>query len=229
MLCTRRLLPLLLISACTTSGAASEETTPPAGSAAVDTADTSTDAPETATITPVASIEGDLVKLASTAAKVEKIKLRVSADGRLVKQSLYHGDAEAIPESVRSLAKEKFPKAKIMSYETEQYADLGRVYEVEVDDGGKLCEVAAHEDGTEVYVECRIDPKTLSKAAKATVEKLAPGGKILEAETKKGPSVDETTVEVKAGDRELYVRMSPDGTLIQALRRVPAIVEVPLP
>ncbi|MCA9712663.1 MAG: DUF1592 domain-containing protein, partial [Myxococcales bacterium] len=156
-------------------------------------------------------------------------ELRAAADGHLVKQSVYHDDADAIPEPVRALAAQRFPQATITGYETEHYADLGRIYEVEVDDGGKSCEVAAQADGTEVYTECRIDPTTLDAKVKATVDAVAPGGRILEAETKKGPSVDEITVEVQAGDRELYLRIRPDGTLIEALRRIPAIVEVPLP
>ncbi|MEM9461282.1 MAG: hypothetical protein AAGF11_44370 [Myxococcota bacterium] len=221
----RRLLPLLLLGACTTSGAASEQSTPPAGAAAMAT-DASTSTSGTAS---AASIDGTLVELAATANKVEKIKLRTTADGTLVKQALYHDKADAIPEPVHALASKEFPKGTIIHYETELYADLGRVYEIELDDGGKACEVAATEDGSKVYTECQIDPTTLSAAVKATIDKVAPGGKILEAETKKGPSVDETTVEVQVGDRELYLRIGPDGALIQALRRIPAIVEVPLP
>jgi hypothetical protein len=220
---TPRSLPLLLLVACTTTGAATEETTPPAASAAAATIDAD------ASTAGSASIDAKLAALASTAGKVEKIELRVDADGKLAKQSIYHDSADAIPEPVRALASDKFPKAKVINYESEVYADLDRVYEIELDDGGKECEVAAREDGTEIYTECKVDPAGLSAAVKATVEKLAPGGKLLEAETKKGPSVDELTVEVQAGDGELYVRMKPDGTLLEAYRRIPAIVEVPLP
>lgn len=212
------LLPLLLL-ACATATEQTSPTTPPTSAAAVDATGA----------TGGAALDAELTTLARTAPKVEKMKLRLSGDGQLVKQSVYHDAADTIPEPVKALAKQKFPKGTVTGYETELYADLGRVYEVEVDDGGKHCEVAADAEGTEVYTECEVDPATLSAAAKATIESVAPGGKVMEAESKKGPSVDETTVEVEAGGQELYLRIGPDGALIEALRRIPAIVEVPLP
>ena len=107
---------------------------------------------------------------------------------------------------------------------------LGDVFEVEVDTkDGKRCAVAAKADGTEVYVECRVDPAELSEPIVKAVEALMPGGKIVEAESKKGPGIYEVSVEVESGGREYYLRVSPDGTLIQKLVRIPAIVEVPAP
>ncbi len=219
----RRLLPLLLLlAACTT---------------ATETTDAATRSPDSAAAVAedgapggtAAVLDADITQTAATAKTVEKMKIRLSADGTVLKQSVYHDAADSIPEAVKALASTKFPKATITGYETELYADLGRIYEVEVDDGGKECELAANAEGTEIYTECKVDPATLSAAAKATIESLAPGGTILEAESKKGPSVEETTVEVKTGGGELYLRLAPDGSLIQALRRIPAVVEVPLP
>jgi hypothetical protein len=169
------------------------------------------------------------VKTAISATTVQKAKIRVDASGGIVKQSLYHDQASAIPAKVLELAKAKFPSGAIRHYESELYADRGRVYEVEVDDGGTHCEVAATPEGVEVYVECEVDPATLSAEAKATIEKVAPGGKVIEAETKKGPELDEITVEVETAGGELYLRLRADGSLVQALRRIPAILEVPLP
>lgn len=179
--------------------------------------------------TPTAALDREIVETAITAANVQKVKIRVDASGGIVKQSLYHDQQSAIPAKVLELAKTKFPSGTIRHYETELYADRGRIYEVEVDDGGKHCEVAATPEGAEVYVECEVDPATLSAEAKATIEKVAPGGKVVEAETKKGPELDEITVEVEVGGGELYLRLRSDGSLVQALRRIPAVVEVPLP
>lgn len=212
-------LPLALLLACGPKG--SGGTTPP-----TETAPPSPAAPAAA---PAAALDGEIVRTATTAADVQKLKIRVDADGNIVKQSLYHGQADALPAKVHELAKTRFPGGKVLHFETEIYADRGRVYEVEVDDAGKPCEVAATPEGVEIYVECEVDPASLAAELKASIEKLAPGSKVLEAETKKGPDIDEVTVEVEADGRELYVRLKPDGTIIQTLRRIPAIVEVPLP
>jgi hypothetical protein len=212
MVPARLLLPLTLLLACDSKG--STATTEP------------TDAsPKPA---PTAALDREIVETAITATTVQKLKVRVDAEGSIVKQSVYHDKAEAIPKAVLDLARTRFPDATIAYYETELYADRGRVYEVEVDDAGKACEVAATPEGGEVYIECEFDPATLSPEILAAVEKLAPGGKILEAETKKGPEIDELTLEVEHEGRELYLRMRPDGSVIEVLRRVPAIIEVPL-
>lgn len=211
---TPLLFPLVLLLACGPKG--SGGTTPP------------TDGATTPPAPPTAALDAEIVRTAAAAANVQKLKVRVDADGGIVKQSLYHDKADALPAKVIEAAKTRFPNATIRHYETELYADRGRVYEVEVDDAGKLCELAATPEGAEVYVECEIDPTSLAAELKATVEKQAPGGKILEAETKKGPDVDEVTVEVEHDGRELYVRMRSDGTLIQTLRRFPAIIEIPV-
>lgn len=219
MLRARSLLPLALCCACTTSAANTEETTPPSGA---------NQAAATVDAAGGAAFDAEIVQTAISASTVDKMKVRLDGDGNLLKQTVYHDDAASIPEVVKALAKEKFPQAPVTGYETELYADLGRVYEVIVDDGGKKCEVAAKPDGTELYTECQVDAASLSAEIKATIEKTAPGGKILEAETKKGPDIDETTVEVETGGRELYLRIGPDGTLLQAVRRVPGVIEVPL-
>jgi hypothetical protein len=169
-----------------------------------------------------------IVRTAAEATDVQTMKIRIGADGRVLKQSVYHGDASAIPEPVRALAQEQFPGAKALRYETEHYADLGAVYEVEVESAeGKLCEVAAKADGSLVYIECQEDPGSASDAIRSAIEAAIPGATIKELETKKGPNLDEVSVEVEAGGREYALRMKPDGTVLEKRRRIPAIVEVP--
>jgi uncharacterized membrane protein YkoI len=203
---------------------APDETTTPTPTAAVDTADT---APPQKTATV---IDREIVETAMAAGKVDKMKIRVDAEGTIVKQSLYHDDSARIPEAVRTLAETKFPGAKVIQYETELYSDIGRVYEVEVKTkDGKQCEVAADSDGKEQYTECRIANKELPAEVASAVKSAAPGGKIIEAERKTRPDGEEYTVEVKTSSGELYLRFKPDGSPLAKLRRIPAIVEVPLP
>lgn len=178
--------------------------------------------------TEVGALDQQLVTTAIRAETVIKAKVRVDAQGKITKQSVYHDDAASIPAAVREAATKRFPSATVLHYESEVYADRGRVYEVEVDDAGTKCELAATPEGVEIYVECHADPATLSPEIKATIERVAPGGTILEAETKKGPDMDELTIEVDHAGRLLYLRVKPDGTLIEGLRRVPGFIEVPL-
>ncbi|MFV8754478.1 PepSY domain-containing protein [Nannocystaceae bacterium ST9] len=176
-----------------------------------------------------AALDAEIVTTAIQADRVLKMKVRVDAQGNIVKQSVYHDKADALPKPVLEAAEARFPGATVLHYETELYADRGRVYEVEVDDAGKHCELAATPEGAEVYVECEVDPTSLSAEIRAAIEKTAPGGTILEAETKRGPEIDEVTVEVQQAEGELYLRMRPDGSILQVLRRVPGFIEVPLP
>jgi hypothetical protein len=160
---------------------------------------------------------------------VERMKLRFDDAGAIVKQAVYHEDKSAIPEPVLALAEKTFPGSRQRRYETEYYADLGQVFEVEVDTAdAKMCEVAARPDGELVYTECRLDPRELPEPVSARVSATFPDGKILEAERKSGPKVDEFTVEVEVGTRQFYLRVAPDGTLIAKLVRVPAIIELPV-
>jgi hypothetical protein len=169
-----------------------------------------------------------IVKTAGAAPKVEKMKVRISADGRVTKQSLYHHDASAVPDAVKKAAEETYPGGTVLHYENERYADLGDVYEVEMKTkDGKECEVAAKEDGTVVYTECKEDIASTPDAIKQAVEAAVPGAKIEEYETKKGPGIDEVTIEASAGGKNYYLRIKPDGTMIEKLRRIPGLIEIP--
>ena len=163
---------------------------------------------------------------ATTAPAVEKMKLRFDASGQLIKQAVYHDDASAIPKAVHELAVVTFPDAKELHYETEHYADLGEVYEVEVETAdGKKCEVAGTADGTLLYSECHIDVGELPQPIADAVA----GMKILEVEHQDmAEGDDEYTVEVEDKGREFYYRFGPDGALISKHLRVPAIVELPV-
>lgn len=208
-------------SACGTSIATAAPTTTPSSNVA-------TEAPAAAA-EDVTALQPGVAAAAQHATDVSKIKLRLDASGKIVKQSVYHGDQSKIAAPVLDLTAKKFPGSKPRRYETEWYADLGEVHEVEVETAdGKTCEVAAKPDGTELYVECHEPHDSLSAAVKALVSKSYPNGKILEVESKTGPNVDEITIEVESGGVEYYVIVSPDGSNARTMRRIPAIVEVPV-
>jgi hypothetical protein len=175
------------------------------------------------------AIHRDIIDAVRSAKGVEKFKLRVDDNGTLVKQSLYHVDESRVPEPVKALAAKEFAGSKPKKYELEVYSDVGLVYEVEVQTkDGKQCEVSANAEGVLRYKECHIKPKELAKEISAKIKEAHPKGKILEAETKQGPDIDEVTVEVQEAGKQFYLRFKPDGTVIETLVRVPAVFEVPL-
>ncbi len=176
-----------------------------------------------------AAVDPDLVAIARRPGVAIKAKLRVDASGALQKQSIYHRDAQAIPEAVRSKALARWPDAAVVRYESERYVDRGRVHEVEVQlPSGQQCELAIADDGGELYEECRIEASALPAPVAAQVAAMFPDGTIHEAETKKGPGLDELTLEIAAGGQEYYLRMAPDGKVLSKLLRIPAVLEVPV-
>lgn len=203
-------------------------------------ATTSEGATETPAAAPAASMQADVAvtsgglhdavaKAAITAKTVEEFEFRLDEQGALVKQAVYHDDASAISDAVKAKAQEVFPGGTITHYETEWYAGVGDVQEVEVKTAdGRECEVAALPDGTLRYEECKLDLASLPTQITEAIESAYPGGKILEAETKKGPDLDVVTVEVEAGGTEYYVHMAPDGEIQSVHKRVEAIVEIPV-
>ncbi len=218
---SRRVLAFVLLTACGTSGATTATPDPAAPEPA-------SQAPMTAD--PGAALDAEIVKTAMTADRLDKVKVRVDADGKMLKQSLYHFDAAAIPKPIRDLAASTYPESTPVSYETEWYVEVGRVYEVEVDTkDGQHCEVAATPDGKLQYTECRIDPSTLPSAVAKTVHDMAGTREILEAEKKARGDGEEYTVEIADPGGDLYLRIAADGSVIGKYRRVPGIIEVPVP
>jgi hypothetical protein len=177
---------------------------------------------------PGAALDPELVEIMQHPDDVGGVKVRTDRKGRVTKMSVYHAREQDIPLWVRGMATEKWPDAKVRSYETEWYADAGRVYEVEVTlTDGKTCEMSVNNAGVERYVECEIPPDSIPEAVAATMAQALPTGKIEEAEETKGPDMHEFTLEVEAEGREYYMRVRADGKLIQHLLRVPTILEVP--
>jgi uncharacterized membrane protein YkoI len=176
------------------------------------------------------ALEASIVRTATSAKDVARLKLRLDAQGAVVKQALYHGDRTVIPEAVLALAERTHPGAKAVHYESEIYADLGEVFEVEVETSdGRRCEVASRPDGTLLYEECQLDPGELPPPVAQASASAFPGAEILEAEHKKTADGTETySVELKHDGREYYLILSADGTISQRLLRVPALVEIPI-
>lgn len=176
------------------------------------------------------SLDADIVRAASTAQGVQKLKLESEADGSLRELSLYHNDKSALPEAVLALREKQYPGSQIRAYETEFEREHGRIFEVEVTTkDGQECEYSAKPDGTLVYNECHIDPKTLPEAVRAAVTTKLPGAEILEAEQKTyadGHTI--YSVELRAAGKvhELYYE---GDQLIRHELVIPAQLEVPAP
>ena len=176
------------------------------------------------------ALDADIVRAASTAAGVKKLKLECEADGSLRELSLYHNDKSALPEAVLALREKQYPGSQIRAYETEFEREHGRIFEVEVTTkDGQECEYSAKPDGTLVYNECHVDPKTLSEAVRAAVKAKLPGAKIVEAEKKTyadGRTVDSVELRAAGQLHELYFE---GDKLIRHELVFPAQIEVPAP
>ncbi len=198
----------------------------------------STTTPESTGATPpppvaggdgAAGLDAELVAIAAKPGAAIKFKLRVDGSGAIVKQALYHSDAASIPAEVRSKAEQRWPGSTIVRYETELYADHGRVHEVDVTTAeGARCEIAIKADGAVLYEECQLAADALPAPVAAKVAALYPQGKVLEAETKRGEEVDELTIEIESGGQQFYLRIEPDGTVLGKLLRIPGVFEVPI-
>lgn len=178
---------------------------------------------------PGAALDPQLVELMRDGKNVGGIKMRTDKKGRVTKMAVYHADETALPAWVRGNAIEKWPGAKVRSYETEWYTDVGRVYEVEVETAdGTHCELSVTASGTERYTECEIAVDKLPEPVAAAVAKALPGGEVEEAEKKDGPGIDEVSLEVEANGREYYMVIRSDGKVLKHLVRLPTILEVPV-
>lgn len=175
----------------------------------------------------------ELIGVAASAEGVRKIELHSDGTGGLWKMSVYHQDASRIPAPVRQLAESQFPGGKPVSFETEHYADVGLVYEVELESAdGRHCEVSATAEAKLRYTECRISKDGLPAAVAQKLEATLPGATVEELEVLKGPGIaggEEYRAELKVGSTVHYLRLSPAGELLRRGVLVPAKLEVPHP
>ncbi len=178
----------------------------------------------------VPRLDAEIVAAAASAAGVIKFKIEAEADGSIRELSLYHNDATALPAAVTALREAQYPGSKVRAYEIEYDRDHGRVFEIEVTTKDKQeCELSAKPDGTLVYNECHIAPKTLAAGVVSAIEKAVPGAKITEAEKKTyadGKVV--TSVEVTAGGKQHELYFEGEG-LIRHELVIQGELEVPLP
>lgn len=169
-------------------------------------------------------------ELATASTTVDKLKLRFNGEGKLVKQALYHGEAAAAPAALVDAVKERYPGHSIRGYETEHYADLGAVFEIEFETSeGQHCELAAREDGSVIYTECRVDPAELPESIIKNIDGIFSGSKVLEAEFKTMDEQESYSVEFEHEGREYYFHFDAEGQVTSKHVLVPAVVELPLP
>jgi hypothetical protein len=170
-------------------------------------------------------IDSKIAEAIATYAGAEKLEIYTDASGKIVKLSVYHHDAAKVPDLVKKVAGEQFPGATVKSYEFELYAGEGYVHEVEFETADKKeCEVSVSAEGKVRYTECVIDKAPDAIAAK--VKELVPDGTIAEVEEKKGPGIDEISIEVKTGAIEHYLRFKRSGELVARSKRVVARIDV---
>ena len=161
------------------------------------------------------------------------IKIRTDDAGGIRKLAIYHREQGAVPDWLLDRVEQEWPGAQVRAFETEWYAEVGRVYEVEVVTAeGRACEWSVGAGGIARYSECELAVSELPAAVRARVESELPGGTIEEAELRRAdraPAEDgSVSMEVRRNGREYYLRVRADGSLAELLVRVPAIVEIPL-
>jgi hypothetical protein len=176
----------------------------------------------------IGQIDPGIAQAIATYAGVEKLEIYADENGKIVKLSVYHHDAAKVPDVSKKVAAEQFPGGTVKAYEYELYAGEGYVHEIEYETADKKeCEVSVSKDGKVRYTECVIDKAPDAVAAK--VKELVPDGTIAEVEQKKGPGVDELSVEVKVGAIEHYLRFKANGELLGRSKRIVARIDVKAP
>lgn len=190
-------------------------------------------APTTAKAPPPASpqlFDASMVDRAATVTGLRKVKLEVDSNGTPVHVSLYHQQAQAIPQAIRDQQTKHYPGSTAREYETEKTVAEGEVFEVEVETAeGEHCEYSAKADGTLVYTECQLPADKLPPPVANTVKTTLPSGKIEEAEVVRRVGGPETyEVEVVDGERKHKLRLTADGKINAHLLVLPAELVVPL-
>lgn len=155
-----------------------------------------------------------------------EVRVYLEPGGGIRGLSIYHLDAESIPDAVRTLGASRFPGRKIVYYETEWYADGTQVFEVEYAlENGRKGEIAARIDGSLVYVE-RPVPSVPEPTRRAAMGAVA-GGRIVEGNRRQGPGIDHFILKLDLRGRVHVLHIDAQGQVLQHGIRVPAKIEVP--
>ncbi len=203
----------------------------PPADAAQPTAEPAPPQPTTARAAGPGQLDPELAKLASSAKGVHKIKLRFDDQGRVQKLAIYHEDATQLPAEVTKLALEKFPGATVRYYESEHYADLGRVHEVEVrTKDGRSCELSRTAAGKTLYTECELAIDAVPAPVSKAIAQAFPKGKIIGAEQKDwADGRKHCHLKVEVDKTVHYVVLELDGKILERYLRIPATVDIPVP
>lgn len=127
---------------------------------------------------------------------------------------------DKIPKAALDALLAKFPKAKIDKCTKAKEGD-DIVYDIEFKQEGRKCEADIKENGTYINYEKAIEAKDLPKAASEAIEKKYPKATLKEimAETevtgKKEKLSAYEVVLVTANKKEVEVRLSPDGKILE--------------
>ncbi len=188
--------------------------------------------PETPAPLPEAGVmlDAELRELASSAATLERLEFRLDESGAVIKQAVYHDARAALPEPVLAHAEREFPGGRVLHYESERYAELGPVHEIELETvDGRECELAGRADGSLLYTECAIDPSGLPEAVAAALAVAVPDAAVVKAKHKRVVGAEPRfIVELGASEgRSLVLQLSPEGAVLAKHWRMRAVVELP--
>jgi hypothetical protein len=161
---------------------------------------------------------------------IKEVRVYLDAGGKMRKLAVYHKDADEVPAVVRQKIDEAYPGATVRYYETERYAGIGRVYEVEIQaaDGAEL-EMSMKPDGTLHYLEEVVDAAAIDAAILEKVDARVPGASVVEAESKKGPEVDILLIKVTDPAGRTHYLNFQGGELKRHSVRHKALVEAVVP
>ncbi len=155
---------------------------------------------------------------------VLRAKLGVSAAGQITKYTVYVRK-EGLPPWVHAQADETLGRGEDLEYEVELYANGSQVYELTRRVGGEVVELSVQRDGSLEYVERVVALEDLPTAVSErlnAVEGFVPG----EAFRRRGPAIDDYSVDGERSGAARRVRLLPNGTLVSINRRLPGTFEI---
>lgn len=150
--------------------------------------------------------------------RVNRVKIYVSPDGRVVKRTLYV-DRVAIPDWAIEIADKEIGSGTGEYYEVEWYADAPnqKVYEVTRLVRGKKVEVSMNENREIRYIEKELSASDVPPTIRAAATAL-PNFDIKGYEEKKGPSIHEYYVEGMMRGSDFIYTFNPQGQLLRKER-----------